>query len=65
MQLVAQFFPLTHFSNTVRELFLIGSSPNYAVCLEKLAGLTVLFFLLGGILYGRRLRRARRAAGES
>ena len=65
MQLVAQFFPLTHFSNTVRDLFLVGSSPNYAACLEKLAVLAVLFFLLGGILYGRRLRCARRAAGEN
>nr|MBP7250231.1 hypothetical protein [Selenomonas sp.] len=61
MQLAAQFFPLTHFSNTVRELFLIGSSPSYAACLGKLAVLAVLFFALGGVWYRRRLRRARQA----
>ena len=57
MQVVAQFFPLTHFSNTVRDLFLIGSSANYTLCLEKLTGLCFLFFLVGGWRYGRRLRR--------
>ncbi len=57
MQLAAQFFPLTHFSNTVRDLFLIGSSANYTLCLEKLAGLCLLFFLVGGWQYSRRLRR--------
>lgn len=61
MQLAAQLFPLTHFSNTVRELFLIGSSPSYDACLGKLAGLAVLFFALGGVGYRRRLRRARQA----
>ena len=57
MQVVAQFFPLTHFSNTVRDLFLIGSSANYTLCLEKLTGLCFLFFLVGGWRYGRRLCR--------
>lgn len=62
MQLAAQFFPLTHFSNTVRELFLIGSSPMYTACLAKLAGLALLFFAAGGVLYRRRLRKAGRDA---
>jgi len=58
----ASFFPLTHFSNTVRELFLIGSSPMYTACLAKLAGLALLFFAAGGVLYRRRLRKAGRDA---
>ena len=56
-QLAAQFFPLTHLSNTVRELFLIGSSPSYEASLAKLAGLAVLFLALGLPLYVRRLAR--------
>lgn len=60
MQVVAQFFPLTQFSNTVRELFLIGSSPSYTMCIVKLVGLMLLFFSLGGWLYRRRLLRLRR-----
>jgi ABC-2 type transport system permease protein len=65
MQTVAQFFPLTHFSNTVRELFLIGSSPSYTMCLEKLGGLILLFFLIGGFLYRRNLSKRREALAAS
>ena len=61
MQLVAQFFPLSHFSNTVRELFLIGSSPHYWESIEKLTALAIGFFLIGGVLYHRRLKLSRRA----
>lgn len=61
MQLAAQFFPLTHFSNTVRDLFLIGSCADYTLCLEKLCGLMLLFFLVGGLLYRRNLTRRRQA----
>lgn len=57
MQLVAQFFPFTHFSNTVRDLFLIGSAANYTLYIEKLIGLMLLFFLVGGWQYSRRLRK--------
>ena len=62
MQLASQFFPLTHFSNTVRELFLMGSSPQYIVCMEKLAMLAIGFFLVGGILYHRRRKLSRAKA---
>ncbi|TYZ20490.1 ABC transporter permease [Selenomonas caprae] len=59
MQLLSQCFPLTHFSNTVRELFLIGSSPHYGECVGKLLLLALLFFVAGGVLYQRRLRISR------
>lgn len=59
MQLASQFFPLSHFSNTVRELFLIGSSPHYWESIEKLTALAIVFFLVGGVLYHRRLKLSR------
>lgn len=59
MQLASQFFPLSHFSNTVRELFLIGSSPHYWESIEKLLALAIGFFLVGGVLYHRRLKLSR------
>ena len=59
MQLAAEFFPLSHFSNTVRELFLIGSSPHYVESIEKLTVLAVGFFLIGGVLYHRRRKLSR------
>lgn len=54
MQFASQFFPLSHFSNTVRELFLIGQSPYYWESIEKLTALAIGFFLVGGVLYHRR-----------
>ena len=60
MQFVSQFFPLSHFSNTVRELFLIGQSPHYWESIEKLTALAIGFFLIGGVLYHRRLKISRR-----
>ena len=36
VQILAQFFPLTHLSNTVRELFLAGFSPHYAESIRNL-----------------------------
>jgi ABC-2 type transport system permease protein len=59
MQLISNAFPLTHFSNTVRELFLIGSSPHYLISIEKLVILTLFFSVSGGFLYCRRLRLSR------
>ena len=59
MQLASQFFPLSHFSNTVRELFLIGSSPHYWESIEKLTALAIGFFLIGGLLYHQRLKKSR------
>ncbi|MDY6268706.1 MAG: ABC transporter permease [Selenomonadaceae bacterium] len=56
MQFASQFFPLSHFSNTVRELFLIGQSPHYWESIEKLTALAIGFFLVGGVLYHRRRR---------
>ncbi|MBR1420057.1 MAG: ABC transporter permease [Selenomonadaceae bacterium] len=46
MQILAKFFPLTYFSNDMRDLFLIGDSPNF---FENVSILTIMsaIFLIG------------------
>lgn len=62
VQILAQFFPLSYLSSTVRELFLIGNSPHYLASMQHLLFLLVLFFLTAVWLYGRRLKKMRRQA---
>lgn len=64
VQVLAQFFPLSYLSSTVRELFLIGTSPHYLASIQHLLFLLVLFFLSAVCLYGRRLQKMRRQAAE-
>ncbi len=45
LQLLAQIFPLSHLSNTMRELFLMGFSPRYGESVLSLLALGCLFFL--------------------
>jgi ABC-2 type transport system permease protein len=45
MQFLAQFFPLSYFSNVVRELFLAGGSPHYAASIQGLAIIGMVCFL--------------------
>ena len=62
LQTVAEAFPLSWFSNTVRELFLAGYSPRLAGDYQAFAVLTAVFLSLGAMLFCWRMRRYRRAA---
>ena len=65
LQTVAEAFPLSWFSNTVRELFLAGHSPRLAGDYQAFAVLTAVFLSLGAMLFCWRMRRYRRAAAQA
>jgi ABC-2 type transport system permease protein len=58
MQLLAGFFPLSWFSNTVRELFLLGHADHYTECLAALALTGIICFGLAQFIYRHSLARA-------
>lgn len=60
MQMVAQFFPMTYMSNTMREIFLMGKSPHFWTSMAHLSFLFALFGLLALILYTYRSKKWRK-----
>ena len=65
LQTVAEAFPLSWFSNTVRELFLAGHSPRLTGDYQAFAVLTAVFLSLGAMIFCWRMRRYRRAAAQA
>lgn len=56
MQLISKFFPLSWFSNTVRELFLSGMASQYGTCLAVLALMGVVCLAVSGAVFRSRMR---------
>lgn len=65
LQEIAKAFPLSWFSNTVRELFLAGHSPRLAGDYQAFAVLTAVFLSLGAVIFCWRMRRYHRMAAAS
>ena len=58
MQFIAQFFPLTWLSNTVRELFLTGISAHYMQSLTVLLFFVLVCLPLANVLFSYGRKRA-------
>ncbi|MFV0635149.1 ABC transporter permease [Mitsuokella sp. WILCCON 0060] len=56
LQQIAGLFPLSWFSNTVRELFLAGHSPRLAADCQALTILAVVFMGLGAVIFCLKMR---------
>ena len=65
IQAIAQLFPLTHLSNTLRELFLMGASPHFAESLRFLTILAALYGGLGARLYSAAWKKHRDISASS
>ena len=65
LQQAAGLFPLSWFSNTVRELFLAGHSPRLAADCQALTILAVVFMSLGALIFCLKMRRYRRLGVRS
>ena len=60
LQQAAGLFPLSWFSNTVREIFLADHSPRLAADCQALTILAVVFMSLGALIFCLKMRRYRR-----
>lgn len=64
LQHVAAAFPLSWFSNTVRELFLAGHSPRLAEDYQALVILIAVFFSFGVLIFCLKMRHFRKKYGQ-
>lgn len=64
MQYVADAFPLSFFSNTVRELFLAGYSPHLWHDMGALLIIALICLPLGGWLFAHKIRHYRQQAAQ-
>ncbi|WP_432648017.1 ABC transporter permease [Mitsuokella sp.] len=65
LQNIAGLFPLSWFSNTVRELFLAGHSPRLAADCQALTILAVVFMSLGAVIFCLKMRHYRRLGAKN